>query len=111
MGIRFRLSGLAETYIDFIKCPNCGCTGQDDTMFSTELTKVTFEGIVAVLQCRVCSEFFVPDTQRLGVLDCNKLRLAVEKDLIKGEKFEERTIAGLRLSIEKLNAERQGRVH
>ena len=46
MALKFRLKGLAETFIDEISCPGCGLAGADDQNFATELTKVTFDGII-----------------------------------------------------------------
>jgi predicted metal-binding protein len=86
-------------------------TGHDDSQFSTELTKVTFDGIVAVLQCRSCREIFVPETQRLGIVDCERLREAVQQDVQDGDNLDERSLVGIRLIVERMNAERRGGVH
>lgn len=111
MGLKFRLRGLAETFIDEIHCPKCGTVGNDDTAFSTELTKVTFEGIVVVVQCRACAEIFVPATQRLGILSPRELKKAVEKDSVEtGEPLME-GVRMVRVNAEKLNAQRKGEVH
>ena len=111
MALKFRLKGLAETFIDTIACPECGATGSDDQNFVTELTKVTLEGIIVVVQCRSCGEIFVPDTQRLGILDPEKLRAAVEQDSFEtGEPM----LGGfkmVRLNAERLNAMRKGGFH
>lgn len=80
MAIKFRLRGLAETFVNSISCPECGTHGQDDAQFATELTKVTLEGIVVVVQCRECHEIFVPNEQRCGVINSAQLRRAVERD-------------------------------
>ena len=111
MPLKFRLRGLAETFVDMITCPCCGTTGSDDQHFSTEFTKVTYEGIIVVVQCKSCQEIFVPSSQRLGVMDFAALRVAVEKDSIDSG---EAILAGLdavRLSAEKLNAQRKGCMH
>ena len=111
MALKFRLRGLAETFIDNIVCPCCGARGNDDQEFSTELTKVTFEGIIVVVQCRSCGEIFVPNTQRLGVLNPDELRRAVERD---HDDTGEPLYAGLKavkLSAERMNALRKGEVH
>ena len=111
MALKFRLRGLAETFVDSITCPSCGCLGSDDQNFSTEFTKVTYEGIIVVVQCKSCNEIFVPNTQRLGVLDCAALKVAVEKD---SRDSGESALAGLeavRLSAEQLNAQRKGCMH
>ena len=111
MALKFRLRGLAETFIDTIVCPSCGSRGNDDQDFSTELTKVTFEGIIVVVQCRSCGEIFVPNTQRLGVLNPDELKRAVERD---HDDTGEPLYAGLKavkLSAERMNALRKGEVH
>ena len=68
MALKFRLKGLAETFVDAITCPCCGVMGVDDQHFTTELTKVTYQGIIVVVQCRDCKEIFVPNSQKLGGL-------------------------------------------
>ena len=111
MALKFRLRGLAETFVDTIGCPCCGTTGADDQDFSTEFTKVTYEGIIVVVQCRTCREIFVPSTQRLGILDSAALKVAVEKD---SRDSGEAILGGLeavRLSAEKMNAQRKGVMH
>ena len=111
MALKFRLRGLAETFVDTISCPCCGTIGSDDQNFSTEFTKVTYEGIIVVVQCKACNEIFVPNTQRLGILDTAALKVAVEKD---SKDSGEAILAGLdavRLSAEKLNAQRKGDMH
>jgi len=111
MAVRFRLRGLAETFIDQIHCPECGMTSGDDADFSTERTRVSLEGIVVVLQCRRCSEVFVPQNQRLGVIDQAKLKVAVEQDSRDtGEPLFE-TFAAVKLNAEKQNALRKGDLH
>ena len=113
MPLKFRLRGLAETFVDEITCPCCGHDGGDegDQGFQTELTRVTFDGIIVVIQCEICSHVFVPDGQKLGVIDSRKLRDAVEKDssntgqpvfLGRGE---------VALEVERLNAERSQKIH
>lgn len=111
MALKFRLRGLAETFIDQLTCPSCGTNGSDDSNFSTENTKVTFEGIVVVAQCRGCGEIFVPTTQRLGVLNPSELRKAVEKDSRDTGEPIAPGLKAVKLGAEKLNAERKGGVH
>ncbi|MCB0336721.1 MAG: hypothetical protein KDD62_10465 [Bdellovibrionales bacterium] len=111
MALKFRLRGLAETFLEEIYCPGCGTCGNDDTQFSTELTKVTFDGIIVVVQCRLCAEIFVPQTQRLGILDPDELKRAVTKD---SEETGEPLLPNLRsvqLNAERLNALRKNEVH
>ena len=111
MALKFRLKGLAETFIDYISCPACSTSGSDDQYFSTELTKVTFDGIIVVLQCRGCGEIFVPETQRLGILDPSELKLAVEKDVRETGGAGLISLKDVRLNAQKLNALRKGDLH
>jgi hypothetical protein len=111
MALKFRLKGLAETFIDEITCGCCGARGADDQYFSTELTKVTYDGIIVVVQCKSCGEIFVPDTQRLGVLNPSELRKAVEKDSYETGEPIMADLNAVRLSAEKMNAERKGDLH
>jgi hypothetical protein len=111
MALKFRLKGLAETFIDRITCPCCGIVGNDDEHFATELTRVTFDGIIVVVQCKECAEIFVPDTQRLGVLDPLELKKAVEKDCRETGEPVMPNIKSVKLNAERLNAERKGSLH
>jgi hypothetical protein len=111
MALKFRLRGLAETFIDEIKCPCCGIRGNDDQDFSTELTKVTYEGIIVIVQCRSCNEIFVPRSQRLGVVDINELKKAVEKDHYETGEPLLADLKAVKVSAERLNALRKGDVH
>jgi ribosomal protein S27E len=111
MALKFRVKGMAETFIDSIRCPGCGVAGPDDQHFATENTKVTFEGIIVVVQCKVCSEIFVPSSQRLGILNYSALCSAVEKDSVDSGRPILPGIAAVRLSAERLNAERKGALH
>lgn len=111
MALKFRLKGLAETFIDTITCPACGVSSADDQHFTTELTRVTFEGIIVVMQCRSCAEIFVPGTQRLGVLNPDQLKLAVEKDARETGEPMMHNLKAVKLNAEKLNAMRKGGMH
>lgn len=111
MALKFRLKGLAETFIDEIICPHCGVHGTDDDFFDTDLTRVTYEGIIVVAQCRKCGEIFVPLTQRLGVIDPNELKRAVEKDSVDTGEPLVPGIEDVRLNAERLNALRRGELH
>ena len=111
MALKFRLRGLAETFIDSIACPCCGTVGQDDEYFATELTKVTLEGIIVIVQCRSCNEIFVPEEQRLGILDSTELRRAVEKDSYDTGEPLLAGVKAVKLNAEKLNATRKGAMH
>jgi len=108
MALKFRLKGLAETFIDEITCPGCGVSGSDDQHFSTDLTRVTFEGIIVVAECRCCGEIFVPRLQRLGVLDPLELRDAVKRDHVETGEPIFNDFKEVSLSAERLNAQRKG---
>lgn len=111
MTLRFRLRGLAETLIEEASCPCCSCSGADDNLFSTEHTKVTFEGIVVVLQCKNCDEIFIPDNQKLGIVDETELKVAVEKDHQRTGEALYADIRAVMMDTEKLNACRKGLIH
>ncbi len=113
MPLKFRLKGLAETFIDDIRCPCCGHDGGDDgdQGFRTELTRVTFDGIIVVITCEICGSFFVPDGQRLGVINSQKLRTAVERDSRNTGQPVYPSIGSVRLDVERLNAEKDQQVH
>ena len=111
MALKFRLKGLAETFLDQIMCPCCGTLGSDDQYFKTELTRVTFDGIIVVAQCRSCGEIFVPNSQRYGVIDPFDLRRAVEKDCSETGEPLMQSFHSVRLNAEKLNALRRGDLH
>jgi len=113
MGLKFRLKGLAETFIDRIKCPCCGNDGgeEGDHGFGTDLTRVTYEGIVVVIHCQLCSEVFIPDNQRHGIINSQKLRSAVERDSIKTGQPLYDNRGSVRLDVERLNAEKASGIH
>lgn len=113
MALRFRLKGLAETFVEALKCPTCGHDGGDDgdQGFSTDHTRVTYQGIVVVIRCERCSHVFLPDEQRNGVINPRRLREAVDRDsLVTGQ----RAYSGkddVKLEVERLNAARLDQVH
>jgi len=107
MALRFRLKGLAETVVDTITCPCCKSEGQDDEFFTTTMTKVTYQGIVVVLNCRVCGEVFVPDTQRLGIINPKALTEAIHQDIKEIGEEHLRDLVNVRLETERVNAERR----
>ena len=112
MPLKFRLKGLAETFVDHIRCPGCGHDGGDDgdQGFKTELTRVTYDGIIVVIQCAVCGSVFVPDGQRHGVINSEKLRLAVERDSVTTGLPILPNRESVRLEVERLNAQRGDKV-
>jgi len=111
MALKFRVKGLAETFLEHISCPSCGVAGPDDQHFATEFTKVTLEGICVVVQCKMCHEIFVPASQRLGVLDYSALCAAVEKDSVESGEAILTGVAAVRLNAEKMNAQRNNAMH
>jgi len=111
MGLKFRLRGLAETFVDEITCPCCHSCGVDDQNFGTEFTRVTFEGIIVVVQCRTCRQIFVPTTQRLGIINPGALREAVIQDSEETGEPVFPTFASVQFSAERLNAMRKGDLH
>lgn len=112
MPLKFRLKGLAETFVDTISCECCGHDGGDggDQGFSTELTRVTYDGIIVVIECENCGNIFVPDGQRLGVINSRKLRSAVERDCETTGQPLFASLDAVRLDVEKLNALRNNQV-
>ena len=113
MPLKFRLKGLAETFVDHLECPRCGHDGGDegDEKFRTDLSRVTYEGIIVVINCEVCGHLFVPDDQRMGILDRSKLRSAVERDSVQTGQPICPSMESVKLDVEKINAERRNRVH
>jgi len=111
MALKFRLRGLAETFIENICCPACQHFGEDEEAFSTEHTRVTFDGIIVVMRCKACSAVFVPDKQRLGVINPGALKSAVEKDSQDtGEPIFD-SMSAVRLAVERDAAKVRDEVH
>jgi hypothetical protein len=110
MALKFRLRGLAETFVDQLRCPGCGTCDADDKHFSTEFTRVTFDGIIVVVQCRICNEISVPDGQRLGIIDPSELRRAVERDSVESGEPLMINRDAVKLNVERMNALRRGHV-
>ncbi len=109
MPLKFHLKGLAETFVDHISCPSCGHDGgeEGDQGFYTDLTRVTYDGIIVVIQCAVCGDIFVPDGQRLGVINSQRLRTAVERDSVTTGQPVFTNRESVKLDVEKLNASRK----
>lgn len=113
MPLKFRLKGLAETFVDNIRCAGCGHDGgvDGDEGFGTSLTRVTFEGIIAVIRCDYCGNVFVPQDQKLGIIDSSKLHDAVQKDSLDTGEPVYPTLESVKLDVERQNAERVNGVH
>lgn len=113
MPLKFRLKGLAETFVDEIYCPHCGHSGgvSGDAGFKTDLTRVTFDGIVVVVECSACATLFVPPEQRFGVVNQQKLRDAVERDCKTTGQPLLSNMNAVVLEVERLNALRLQKIH
>jgi hypothetical protein len=113
MPLKFRLSGLAETFVDEIRCPRCGHDGGEggDQGFQTDLTRVTFDGIIVVIRCDCCGHVFLPDGQKHGIIDSQRLREAVEKDSTNTGQPVFSDMKAVRLEVERLNAEKGEKIH
>ncbi|MCC6954451.1 MAG: hypothetical protein IT290_10060 [Deltaproteobacteria bacterium] len=113
MALKFRLKGLAETFVERIHCPHCGHDGgsEGDSGFRTDYTRVTYNGIVVVIECEQCGEIFVPTDQRCGIINSEQLRDAVERDSVKtgGPVFQ--NLKDVHLDVERLNAIRNSEIH
>lgn len=113
MALKFRLKGLAETFVDTVRCPCCGNDGGDqgDGGFVTDASRVTLEGIIVVVTCEFCAHIFLPEGQRIGVINRHKLRSAVERDcLANGQPLYENR-EEVRLIVERQNAEKLSPLH
>lgn len=111
MGLKFRLKGLAETFLDSVTCPGCGRFGVDDEDFMTEETRVTFSGIVVVATCPSCGEVFVPSSQRLGIVNSMALRSAVIQDSHETGEPVLSDLQSVKEMVERENANRKGDLH
>jgi hypothetical protein len=111
VALKFRLRGLAETFVDEIHCPCCGSAGKDDDAFSTEFTRVTLDGICVVTQCKRCAEIFVPKNQRVGIVSFSDLEKAIQDDHRETGEPIYGSFKDVVLSTEKLNALRKGEFH
>jgi hypothetical protein len=111
--LKFRLKGLAETFIDHLSCPKCRHDGGDegDKGFKTELTRVTYDGIVVVVLCEDCKHVFVPREQRCGIINRQRLKAAVDRDSSNTGQPVFNNLASVCLDVERLNAERMEEVH
>ncbi len=125
MALKFRLRGLAETFIDEVVCPCCSHStsvssnhrhgDEDDNSpeagLKTEHTKVTLSGIVVVVQCGACEHVFIPRDQRLGVLNHQKLADAVERDSKNTGQPIFKGLPCVSMEVERLNACKDSKFH
>lgn len=124
MALKFRLRGLAETFVEEVVCPCCGhsasTAGPESQRFSkdsrdqslqTEHTKVTLSGIVVVVQCVSCEHVFIPRDQKLGVLNHKKLHDAVERDSKNTGQPVFKGLPCVNAEVEKLNASKSTKFH
>ena len=113
MPLKFRLKGLAETFVNKVSCPKCRHDGGEDgdQGFATEHSKVTYKGIVAVIRCEKCEHIFVPKNQRLGIVNVQRLRSAVENDSKNTGQAIFSSVSDVELEVERLNATREQKLH
>lgn len=113
MALKFRLKGLAETFIDAVRCPCCGNDGGEhgDEGFKTDGSRVTYEGIIVVVGCEYCGHLFLPEGQRIGIINAEKFRVAIERDYkVNGQPLFN-SKEDVRLEVEKNNVERLQPLH
>ncbi len=112
MSLKFRLKGLAETFIDSLECPGCNyeASSEEDANFKTDLSRVTYDGIVVVVRCQKCGNIFVPEKQRHGIINCARLRAAVEQDSKNTGLPLYPDIKSVKLDVEKMNSVRDDKL-
>jgi hypothetical protein len=112
MSLKFRLRGLAETFVDNMLCPECGHDPSGDPEgFKTDHTKVTLSGIVVVVQCPCCSTIFVPEQQKFGIINSQRLQAAVERDCENTGQPVFMSKNCVELEVERMNARRSCKMH
>jgi hypothetical protein len=113
MALKFRLRGLAETFVDQVVCPCCGHEVKDenDTSLSTEHTKVTLSGIVVVVQCGACQFVFIPIEQKFGVINTQRLQSAVERDSQNSGQPVFKGLSCVKVEVERINAHNTMKMH
>lgn len=110
MALRFRLKNLAETVIEELKCPGCGLIANDEKLFSTDLTRLTVDGIVVIAECRCCGEVFVPIGQRTGIMDVRNFRQVIQNEY-GDSSLKAPSRLTMQMEAEKLNAIRRHGLH
>lgn len=113
MALKFRLRGLAETFVEEIICPCCGLEVKPDNenSISTEHTKVTLSGIVVVVKCGSCKHVFIPSEQKFGVINTNRLQTAVERDSVNSGQPVFRGLECVKVEVERINAIKTAKLH
>ncbi|MEM4379949.1 MAG: hypothetical protein QXL01_04600 [Thermoplasmatales archaeon] len=111
MALRFKLRRVAETYVEEIECPCCGHYSEDIDGFTTELTRVTFQGIIVVCRCNVCGEIFLPFNQRVGVISFKNLKDLILRDARRRGVAIYRNLDDVLDYVNYLNAVRRGEIH
>jgi hypothetical protein len=110
VALRFKLKNLAETVIEELKCPGCGLIANDEQLFSTDLTRLTKDGIIVMAECRCCGEVFIPTGQRTGIMDVINFREVINREY-SDESFPAPSRNSMELEAEKLNAIRRYGLH
>lgn len=113
MALKFRLRGLAETFVEDIVCPCCGHEVKDDGegAVSTEHTKVTLSGIVVVVKCGLCQFVFIPVEQKFGVINIDRLHSAVERDSQNSGQPVYKDLNCVKVEVERINAANTEKMH
>lgn len=113
MALKFRLKGLAETFVNEVTCPCCGTgvSNNKDNQLKTEYTKVTLSGIVVVVRCASCEHVFIPSGQKFGVINHSKLSDAVAKDSENTGQPIFKDVSSVLQEVERLNAAKDSKFH
>lgn len=111
MALKFRLRGLAETFIDELTCPNCRYCSDSENDFKTDDTKITESGIIIVAECNFCGEIFVPENQKVGVINPKLLSSALVTESVVKKLPPLKSFNDVKLKIEQMNAVRRGDLH
>lgn len=113
MALKFRLRGLAETFVEEIVCPCCSAEmkADNESAISTEHTKVTLSGIVVVVKCPSCNHVFIPHEQKFGVINTQRLQSAVERDSVNTGQPVMRGLSCVKVEVERINAVKSAKMH
>jgi len=112
MSLKFRLKGLAETFVDGIMCPHCQyeAESEEDPNFKTDLSRVTYDGIVVVVRCLKCGYISIPENQKHGIINCGRLRSAVDQDSKNTGIPVFPDIKSVKLDVERMNLSREEKI-